>query len=99
MTQGKDQENMGGMLSFISKIANMPSPEIAFKELKRTNDILERLQPDLSKLANTMNNMDLRDIRNLTSAMQNIDVAKMLLALNEANSTIKLLYNKLWGKG
>ena len=62
------------------------------------NDNLERIQPDVSRMANTLGTVNAQDLRNLTSALQGVDANKMLLSLNEANATINKLYEKLWGK-
>jgi hypothetical protein len=99
MVSGKNGPGGGNDTSnFFALLAHLPSPEAMYKEIKRMNDNLERIQPDISKLANGIGTVNPQDLRNLTSAMQGIDASKFLLALNEANGTIKNLYNKLWGK-
>ena len=84
--------------NFLALLGKLPSPETLYKEIKRMNDNLERIQPDISRIANTLGTVNAQDLRNLTSALQGVDANKMLLSLNEANATINKLYEKLWGK-
>jgi len=83
------------MMEFFS---HLPSPEALFKELQRLNDNLERLQPDISKMANSLNNLNGQDIRNLTTTLQSMKISEMMLVANQLNGTMTKLYDQLWGK-
>lgn len=84
-------------MALLENLAKLPAPEKVFFELQRLNNNMERLQPDLLKLNNNLEKLNTADIRALTTVLQGMKVSEMLLALNEANSTIKKLYEKLWG--
>jgi len=84
-----------GWMDVISKL---PSPDKVFTELQRLNNNLERMQPDLNKLAKAVDGLYVQDIRNLTLVLQSMRIPEMLLTLNQVSSTIKALYEQLWGK-
>jgi hypothetical protein len=99
MTQQKDQGGgFAAMLGMMEHIAKMPAPADVLKELKRFNDTMERLQPDLSKMANAIQGVDMKDVRSLNTTLQNLETAKILCTIQDANNTVKLLYEKLWGR-
>ncbi len=93
MSQSHADDSNISLTKFFQLVSKLPSPDKLLHELQRLNDNMERLQPDLSKMAN----LNLSDIRNLASAIQGIDIPKMMLSLNEATSIMKGLYTKLWG--
>lgn len=92
---GGPQPNVLGWLEVLGKL---PSPDKVFAELQRLNNNLERMQPDLTKIGKAVDGLYLQDIRHLTQVLQGMKISEMLLALNEANSTIKNLYDRLWAK-
>ena len=94
---GRNQQpaSFGQMMDFFT---HLPSPEALFKELKRLNDNLERIQPDVSKMANSLNTLNLQEVRNLTITLQGMKLSEMTLVAHQLNSTMTNLYEKLWGK-
>lgn len=84
-------------ITMFEHLAKLPAPDAVLKELKRFNDNMERIQPDLARLASTMGNLDMTAIRNLNTALQALDVNKMIGTVQEVNVTMKNLYSKLWG--
>lgn len=99
------QQPPGNLLGWLGEMAKLPSPEKVFTELQRLNTNMEKLQFDkvLAELQRLNNNLDKfqlypSDIKSLTQAIQSMKVNELLLALGDANSTIKKLYEKLWGK-
>ncbi len=85
-------------MELLKGLANLPAPEKVYFELQRFNNNMERLQPDLTKLAKALDGVQPGDIGRLALALQGMKVSEMLLALNDANSTITKLYGKLWEK-
>ncbi len=99
MVQSNPGQNaMAAAMDMVKMLANLPAPEKVYVEIKRFNDNMERIQPDLSKMAKILEGVHPADIRNLTTTLQGMKVSEMLLVLNDANSTIKQLYDRLWGK-
>lgn len=91
-------QNQPNVLGWLEVLGKLPSPDKVFAELQRLNNNLEKMQPDLTKIGKAVDGPYLQDVRNLTLTLQGIKISEMLLALNEANSTIKNLYDRLWGK-
>jgi hypothetical protein len=85
-------------IELLKGLANLPAPEKVYYELQRFNNNMERIQPDLAKLAKSLEGVNPGDIRNLALALQGMKVSEMLLVMNDTNSTISKLYEKLWGK-
>jgi len=75
-----------------------PSPEKVLAELQRLNTNMEVLQPDLHKLANSIEGLTGPDVRNLTAALSKINAGDMLRAMNEFNTLSGQIYEKLWPK-
>ncbi len=98
VTGNQSQNPIQSALEMVQGLGKLPAPEKVYFELQRFNNNMERIQPDITKLAKALERVDGSDIRNLAMALQGIKVSEMLLCLNEANSTISKLYDKLWGK-
>jgi len=93
-----NQGQQPNVLGWLEVLGKLPSPDKVFAELQRLNNNLEKMQPDLTKIGKAVDGLYLQDIRNLALTLQGMKISEMLLALNEANSTIKNLYDKLWSK-
>ncbi len=87
-----------GLEQLLGGLAGLPSPDKLFAELQRLNNNLEKMQPDMAKIAKSVDGLYLQDIRNLTMTLQGMKISEMLLSLNQANSNISTLCNHLWGK-
>lgn len=97
MTQQKGNFMESAMMIF-GGLANLPAPEKVFAELQRLNNNMERLQPDLHKLATSLEGFNASDLRTLGAQIQGLRVQEMLTSMTEFNSTMKAIYGKLWGK-
>lgn len=86
------------VMALMATFGKMPAPDKVYYELQRFNNNMERMQPDMTKLAKALEGIQPQDIRALTTTLQGMNISQMLLTLNDANSTIKALYEKLWGK-
>ena len=75
-----------------------PSPEKILAELSRLNTNMEVLQPDLHKLANSIEALTGPDVRNLTAALNKINAGDMLRAINQFNTLSGQISEKLWPK-
>ena len=80
------------------QLLGWPSPEKVLAELQRLNTNIEVIQPDLHKLANSLDALMGPDIRNLTAALNKINVGDLLRAINEFNTLGSQISKKLWGK-
>lgn len=85
-------------MALMGAFGKMPAPDKVYYELQRFNNNVERMQPDITKLAKALEGIQPQDIRALSTTLQGMNISQMLLALNDANATIKALYDKLWGK-
>lgn len=99
MTMPQDKGNawQAGM-ELLKHFANLPAPEKVYFELQRFNNNMERIQPDLTKLTKSLEGVQPGDIGRLAMALQGMKVSEVLLVMNDTNSTITKLYEKLWGK-
>lgn len=99
MTTGAQQGNawQAGM-ELLKGLANLPAPEKVYFELQRFNNNMERIQPDLSRMAKALEGLQSGDIRHLATVLQNMKVNEMLLAVGQLNDTGSKLYEKLWGR-
>lgn len=78
---------------FFSQVG-LPLPNALFQELQRSNFNLERLMPDIHKLAGATDSLP-----QLAAALQRLnpeDLHKMTQALTEASKTGEKLYERLW---
>ncbi len=95
-TSGHDA--MQSLQLLFGSLSKLPAPDKVFAELQRLNNNMERLQPDLHKLATSLDGFNANDLRTLGLQLQTMEVSKVLLVLNETNANINKLYNRLWGK-
>jgi len=85
-------------LEAIGKMMGLPSPEKVLTELQRLNNNIEMIQPDIHRLAKSLEGISGDDIRNLSAALGNIKAADLMRLLNEFNTLSGQIYEKLWGK-
>ena len=84
--------------ALFSTLGKLPAPEKVLFEIQRLNNNMERIMPDLSKMTHALEGVTGQDIRSLSMAIQGIKVSEVLLVMNDVNSTINKLYERLWGK-
>ncbi len=82
----------------LGKMMGLPSPEKVLGELQRLNNNMEILQPDIHKLAKSLEGISGADIRNLSAALGNLKAGDLLRMLNEFINLGNQIYEKLWGK-
>lgn len=82
----------------VGKMMGLPSPEKVLGELQRLNNNIEIIQPDIHKLAQSLEGLSGADIRNLSAALGNIKAGDLLRTLNEFTRLGSQIYEKLWGK-
>lgn len=87
-----------GLSDWFTQLARLPSPEKLFTELQRLNNNLEKMQPDMDKIAKAVDGLYLNDIRLLTQTLQGMKINEMLLALSQTNTNINRLTEHLWPK-
>lgn len=80
------------------QMTGWPSPDKVMSELQRLNNNMEMIQPDLHRLAASLDGLHADEIRNLTAALNRINVGDILRTLNLTNQLMSDLYTKLWGK-
>jgi hypothetical protein len=99
MTMPNNEGNtFQSFMMLLGSLGRLPAPEKVFQEIQRLNNNLERLAPDLDKLSRVLDGINGSDLRQLSIQMGNLRINEMLLALGDTNSTIKNLYDRLWGK-
>lgn len=89
-TGGPNLWDMLGQLGF-------PPPQQLLQEMQRFNANLERLGPDVHKLADAS-----QAVSRLASAVEGIkpeEIQRLTQALEEASRTGEKLQQRLWGKG
>ena len=86
------------MAEALQKMMGLPSPEKVLAELQRLNNNIEMIQPDIHKLAKSMEGMSGADLRNLSAALGNLRAGDMMRILNEFTNLGNQIYDKLWGK-
>ena len=82
----------------VGKMMGLPSPEKVLGELQRLNNNIEIIQPDIHRLAQSLEGISGADIRNLSAALGNIKAGDLMRLLNEFNNLSGQIYEKLWGK-
>lgn len=85
-------------LEALGKMMGLPSPEKVLGELQRLNNNIEIIQPDIHRLAQSLEGISGADIRNLSAALGNIKAGDLMRLLNEFNRLSGQIYEKLWGK-
>jgi hypothetical protein len=99
MANGQEGQNaLKAGMELLSSLSKLPAPDKVYYELQRLNNNLEKVQPDLTKLARSLDNINPSDLRALTTALQGLKPGEMMLVITEANSTMKALYERIWGK-
>ena len=91
--QGAANPNLWDMLGQIG----LPPPQQLLQEIQRFNANMERMAPDVHKLAGASDS-----ISRLATAVEGInpgDVQRLTRALEGASSTGEKLYQRLWGGG
>jgi hypothetical protein len=101
--QGQPDQNI--IAKGLQMLGALPSPEKLFAELQRLNANLERMNMpqaliEIQRLNNNIERLQLnsQDLRALATALQGMNLSQLQLLLVDANSTIKALYEKLWGQ-
>lgn len=92
---GQGQPGLG---KAFEQFTGFPSPEKVLYELQRLNNNMETLQPDLHRLATSLDGLRSNDIQNLTAALHGFKVGDMIRTLNEVNRLGRQIYDRLWGK-
>ncbi len=82
----------------LQKMLGLPSPEKVLGELQRLNNNIETLQPDIHRLAQSLEGISGADIRNLSAALGKINAGDLLRMLNEFTQLGSNIYEKLWPK-
>ena len=85
-------------LGKVAELLGWPSPDKVLAELQRFNTNIEVIQPDLHKLASSLDALTGPDVRNLTAALNKVNVGDLLRAINEFNRLGGQISEKLWGK-
>ena len=80
------------------QVFGWPSPEKVLQELQRLNNNMETMQPDIHRLAQSLEGISGNDIRNLSAALGNIHAGDLLRSFNQFNLLAEQIYEKLWGK-
>ena len=87
-----------GMAKMFEEMTGLPSPDKIYAELQRLNYNMETIQPDLHKLAAALDSIKGDDIRNLSAALNKVNVGDAIRILNEFNRLGTQIYERLWGK-
>jgi len=99
MVSGNAQQPGASQVAeYLGKIMGLPSPEKILGELQRLNNNLELLQPDLNKLAKFLDGGGQSELKNLTAALNKVDLVNMMRVIQDFNHTSNQIYEKLWGK-
>lgn len=101
---GMGQQDPNFVTKGLQLLAALPSPDKLFTELQRLNTNIERMNMpqaliELQRLNGNFERLQLnaQDLRALATALQGMRASELQLLLGDANSTIKALYEKLWG--
>ena len=86
------------VLENIGKLMGLPSPDKVLGELQRLNNNIEIIQPDIHRLAQSLEGISGADIRNLSATLGNIKAGDLMRLLNEFNTLSGQIYEKIWGK-
>ena len=88
----------GAVAETLQKLMGLPSPEKVLGELQRLNKNIETIQPDIHRLAQSLEGISGADIRNLSATLGNIKAGDLMRLLNEFNTLSGQIYERLWGK-
>ncbi|KKM83107.1 hypothetical protein LCGC14_1312790 [marine sediment metagenome] len=94
----QQQPGSSPVAEVLQKMMGFPSPEKVLGELQRLNNNIETIQPDIHRLAQSLEGISGADLRNLSAALGNINAGDLLRMLNEFTALGSQLYEKLWGK-
>lgn len=86
------------VMKAIGQALGLPSPDKILFELQRLNNNIEMIQPDIHRLAQSLEGITGQDIGNLAIALGQISTGDLSKILNELNLLAKDFYGKLWGK-
>jgi len=87
-----------GLGKMAEQFFGWPDPQKVLAELQRLNNNIETIQPDIHRLAQSLEGISGADIRNLSAALGNIKAGDLLRLLNEFTHLGSQIYEKLWGK-
>lgn len=88
----------GSLAEMFQRMTGWPSPDKLFAELQRLNNNMERLEPDLAKIAKSTDGLNPSEIRLLTQVLQGMNTSQMISTLKDVRDTIEKLIGKLWGR-
>ncbi len=85
-----EQRETPSASQMLQAVLGLPSPDKLYTELRRFNDNLERLAPDIRKVADSVEGLTADDVRNLTNALQAANLPAVATMLSH-------FYNRIWG--
>lgn len=77
----------GPLSELFEKATGMPSPDKLLAEIQRLNSNMEKMAPDLNKIATSIEGLSAQDIRGLTQVLAKVTEA------------IQQIYKRIWGRG
>ena len=77
----------GALSEAFEKATGMPSPDKLLAEIQRLNSNMEKMAPDLNKIATSIEGLSAQDIRGLTQVLAKVAEA------------IQQIYKRIWGRG
>ncbi len=99
--QATPGQGWGGLME---QMTGLPSPEKVLAEirdfkaqLERLNGNIEKLQPDMHKLASAIEGLNAGDVRRLTDTLQAAKLGESIKAVGEVSKVIKRFGDKLLG--
>lgn len=81
-----------GLGDMLERATGLPSPDKVMAELQRLNANIEKLAPDLNKIATSIDGLQPADIRTLSQALQGAKIS-------DATKLLQQIYNRIWGRG
>jgi len=98
MTMPGQQPGQPGIGKMAEQLLGWPDPKRVLTELQRLNNNMEMMQPDIHRLAQSLEGISGADIRNLSASLSNIKAGDLMRILNEFHQLASQIYEKLWGK-